>query len=74
MQMYYEAILMSTLNMGLFIADWKSPFNYSHLPPDLAPCITLNGTNYQNLEQIYMVPKMFEPLKFDCILFQWRWL
>ena len=29
--------------------------------------LTLSGLNYPNLEQISMVPKMFEPLKFDCI-------
>ena len=32
------------------------------------PWLTLNGSNYPCLEQISMVPKMFEPLKFDCIL------
>ena len=40
--------------------------NYRHLPPDLAPRLNLNGSNYTSLEQISMVPKMFEPLKFDC--------
>ena len=28
---------------------------------------TLIGSNYPGLELIFMVPKMFEPLKFDCI-------
>ena len=28
--------------------------------------INLNGSNYQYLEQISMIPKMFEPLKFNC--------
>ena len=29
--------------------------------------ITLSGSNYPCLKQISMVPKMFEPLRFDCI-------
>ena len=41
--------------------------NYSHLLPDLAPWLNLTGLNYLSLEQISVVPKMFEPLKFDCI-------
>ena len=40
--------------------------NYRHLLPDLAPWLNLTGLNYPLLEQISMVPKMFEPLKFDC--------
>ena len=39
------------------------------LPPDLALSSTLIGSNYPCLELIFMVPKVFEPLKFDCILF-----
>ena len=31
------------------------------------PWLTLSGSNYTYLEQTTMVPKMFEPLKFDCI-------
>ena len=37
------------------------------MPPDLALLSTLIGSNYPCLEQIFMVLKMFEPLKFDCI-------
>ena len=40
--------------------------DYFHLPSDLALWLTLSGSNYPYLEQISMVPKMFEPLKFDC--------
>ena len=29
--------------------------------------INLSDSNYSYLEQISTVPKMFEPLKFDCI-------
>ena len=34
--------------------------------PDLVLLSTLNGSNYPCLELIFMVPKVFEPLKFDC--------
>ena len=36
------------------------------LPPDLALLSTLIGSNFPCLELIFMVPKVFEPLKFDC--------
>ena len=36
-------------------------------PSDLALLSSLNGSNYPCLELIFMVPKAFEPLKFDCI-------
>ena len=36
------------------------------MPPDLALLSTLTGSNYPCLELIFMVPKVFEPLKFDC--------
>ena len=38
------------------------------MPPDLALSSTLTGSNYPCLELIFMVPKVFEPLRFDCIL------
>ena len=34
---------------------------------DLALLSTLIGSNYPCLELIFMVPKVFKPLKFDCI-------
>ena len=37
------------------------------MPPDLALLSTLIGSNYPYLELIFMAPKVFEPLKFDCI-------
>ena len=37
--------------------------------PDLALLSTLIGSNYPCLELICMVPKVFEPLKFDCICY-----
>ena len=37
------------------------------MPPDLALLSTLIGSNYPFLELIFMVSKVFELLKFDCI-------
>ena len=37
------------------------------LPPDLALLSTLIGSNYPCIELIFMAPKVFESLKFDCI-------
>ena len=36
------------------------------MPPDLVLLSTLSGLNYPCLELIFMVPKVYEPLKFDC--------
>ena len=36
------------------------------VPPDPALLSTLTGSNYYFLELIFMVPKVSEPLKFDC--------
>ena len=36
------------------------------MPPHLALLSILTGLNYPCLELIFMVPKVFEPLKFDC--------
>ena len=36
------------------------------MPPDLTLLPTLIGSNYPCLELIFMAPKVFEPLKFDC--------
>ena len=38
------------------------------MPPDLALLSTLIGSNYPCLELIFMVPKVFEPLKFYSIV------
>ena len=51
-----------------FVEDRKHFHKYRHLVPDLTPWLNLTGSNYPSLEQISMVPKMFEP--FDCIIFQ----
>ena len=44
------------------------------MPPDLALLSTLIGSNYPCLELIFMVPKVFEPLKFDCSHYQHLYL
>ena len=41
------------------------------MPPDLVLWLTLISSNYPCLELIFMVPKVFEPLKFDCTLNQY---
>ena len=40
--------------------------------PDLGLLSTLIGWKYPCLELFFMVPKVFEPLKFDCILLDLR--
>ena len=57
-----EAILMGIINKQLLCR--KSEKNI-----DICFLTTLSGSNYPCLEQIFMVPKMFEPLKFSCILY-----
>ena len=60
---------MNTLNIQLLYRRSKRfPLIIHHFLPDLAPGLTLSGSNYPYLEQIFMVPKRFEPSKFDCIL------
>ena len=36
------------------------------MPAGLALCLTLINSNYPCLEDIFMVPNVFEPLKFGC--------
>ena len=36
------------------------------MPSDLPLLSTLTGSNYPCLELIFMVPKVFDPLKLDC--------
>ena len=50
----------------------KISLNRRYLLPELVPWLTLSGSNYPCLERISMVPKMFEPLSFDCIMHQRR--
>ena len=52
----------------IIVKEIKKSLNYCYLLPDLALYLTLSGSNYPRLEQFSMVPTMFEPLKFDCIV------
>ena len=60
---------MSTHNIHL---KYRTPKSYrtiiSIVPPGVALIVTFRGSNYCCLEQIFMVPKGSETLKFDCIL------
>ena len=59
---------MSTHTIHL---KYRTPKRYptiiSITPPGVAPIVTFRGSNNRCLEQIFMVPKRFEPSKFDCI-------
>ena len=59
---------MSTRNTPVLYKIEKASPNYQHLLSDLTPWLTLSSSNYPCLEQILMVPKMFEPLRFYCII------
>ena len=58
---------MRTHNIHL---KYRTPRRYptiiSIMPPGMAPIVTILGSNNRCLEQICMVPKRFEPSKFDC--------
>ena len=54
----------------LYRRSKRFPLIIHHLLPDLAPGLAHNGSNYPYLEQIFMVPKRFEPSKFDC---KYKW-
>ena len=60
---------MSTHNIHL---KYRTPKRYptiiSIVPPGMALIVTFRGRNYRCLKQILMVPKGFEPLKFNCRL------
>ena len=62
-----EAILMRTHNIPPCYIKIKEILI---MPPDLALLSTLISSNYPCLELIFMVPKVFEPLKFDCNKFE----
>ena len=58
---------MSTHNIHLkYRIPKRYPTIISIVPPGVALIVTFRGSNYRCLEQIFMVPKGFEPLKFDC--------
>ena len=57
---------MSTHNIHLkYRTSKRYPTIISTVPPGVALIVTVRGSNYRCLEQIFMVPKGFEPSKFD---------
>ena len=61
---------MRTLNIQLLCRkSKKKSLNYRHLLLDLAPYLTLSDSNHPCLEQFSIVPEMFEPSMFECILY-----
>ena len=54
-----------------YLHDKDNQNDTPSMPPDLALRLTLTSLNYPCLEHIFIVPKMFEPLKFYCNLFQY---
>ena len=59
---------MSTHNIHLkYRTPERYPIIISIVPPSVALLVTFQGSNYRCPKQIFMVPKGFEPLKFDCI-------
>ena len=61
-----EAILMSTHYIMYFHFEENQKDDHIMLL-DLAVSSTFIGSNYPYLEQIFIVSKVFEPSKFDCI-------
>ena len=64
-----EAILMRTHKIPSYYE--KSKYTLI-MPPDLALWLTFVSSNYPSLEHIFVVPKVFEPLKFLCIKHQFK--
>ena len=60
---------MSTHNIPLCYRKSKI---YPFMPPDLALLLTHISSNYPCLEPVFMVPKVFEPLKFCCIILSFQ--
>ena len=60
---------MKTHNIPSCYRKSKRSLLHDCMPPDLALLSTLTGSNYLCLELISMVPKVFEPLKFYCIIY-----
>ena len=61
---------MSTHNIHL---KYRTPKRYptiiSIVPPGVALIVAFRGSNYRCFEQIFVVPKGFEPSKFYCVMF-----
>ena len=50
----------------------RNPTIISTVPPGVALIVSFRSSNYRCLEQIFMVPKGFEPSKFDCTYMMYR--
>ena len=61
-----EAILMSTHNVPLFYRRLKKSLIHLLCASWPGAMINHSNSNYPCLEQMFMVPKVFEILKFDC--------
>ena len=57
---------MRTHNIYLHVKENRK--HISTLSPALALGLTLTSSNYPSLEHNFIVLKVFEPLKFDCML------
>ena len=58
---------MSTHNIHLkYRTPKRCPTIISIVSPGVALIVTFRGSNYRCLKQIFIVPKGFEPSKFDC--------
>ena len=60
---------MRTHNTSTFMIK-KIERKIPTMPPDLALWLTLISSNYPCIEHNLMAQKVFEPLKFYCILYQ----
>ena len=61
-------ILMGTLNIPLLCRRSKKiSLNYCHLLPNMTLWLTLSGSNNPYLEPFFLVLKMFDTLRCDCI-------
>ena len=50
----------------IFVHVKENRKDISSLPSDLALRLTLTSSNYPCIEHVFMVPQVFEPLKFYC--------
>ena len=50
-----------------YLHDKENREDIPIMPPDTALCLTFISSNYPCLEHVFMVPKVFEPLKFYCM-------
>ena len=83
---YFVTLLENFFNenvCSVYSLEPPRSYEFTHLPllyrrPEFAfrpvVILTVSGSNYAWLEHIFMVPKMFEPLRFDCTYSDLDWL